>query len=55
MASRHLHQDWLLFTWHLSPSLAELNSSFSDHASSSTLPLKLETKYREGPSLMVSA
>ncbi|KAF3521115.1 hypothetical protein DY000_02062164 [Brassica cretica] len=44
-------EEWLLFTYHLSPSLAELNSSFSYHASSPTLPLKLETEYREGLSL----
>ncbi|KAF2602246.1 hypothetical protein F2Q70_00027739 [Brassica cretica] len=44
-------EEWLLFTHHLNPSLAELNSSFLYHASSPTLPLKLETEYREGPSL----
>ncbi|KAF3521567.1 hypothetical protein F2Q69_00049984 [Brassica cretica] len=44
-------EEWLLFTHHLSPSLAELNSSFSYHASSPTLPLKLETEYRKGLSL----
>ena len=48
-------EEWLLFTHHLNPSLAELNSSFLYHASSPTLPLKLETEYREGPSLKVSA
>ncbi|KAF2591112.1 hypothetical protein F2Q70_00039544 [Brassica cretica] len=44
-------EEWLLFTHHLNPSLAELISSFSYHASSPTLPLKLETEYREDPSL----
>ncbi|KAL0748720.1 hypothetical protein Bca101_030722 [Brassica carinata] len=44
-------EEWLLFTHHLNPSLAELISSFSYHASSPTLPLKLETEYREHPSL----
>ncbi|KAF3595381.1 hypothetical protein DY000_02022234 [Brassica cretica] len=44
-------EEWLLFTHHLSPSLAELINSFSYHASLPTLPLKLETEYREGPSL----
>ncbi|WZZ88165.1 hypothetical protein YC2023_116744 [Brassica napus] len=44
-------EERLLFTHHLNPSLAELISSFSYHASSPTLPLKLETEYREDPSL----
>ncbi|KAF3569685.1 hypothetical protein F2Q69_00060133 [Brassica cretica] len=44
-------EEWLLFTHHLNPSLSELISSFSYHASSPTLPLKLETEYREDPSL----
>ena len=44
-----------LFISPLESSLAKLNSFSFHHTSSLTLPLKLETEYREGPSLKVSA